>query len=485
MSETMFWPGLLSALLVPWACGTIWTACLLGKTGRHNIPLLLGHGFFVGNFITTLVIRMWDAGGLALGFLPLFCVMLALCLVGAIVLVRYSNYTFLRHPREKLAITGKLFIGLLMALIVWRYAVLTQELLLRPLYGWDSWMNWAPKAIVWYHQLSLVEFISPQAWLNEGAVSTYTLGNAQAWDYPISVPLIQLWAMLGAGTWDHPALYLTWVMVPLCLALVFYGHLRLSLVTAPVAVGACYLLLSMPYVNVHSVLAGYADLWLGGVFAAAVCALYELRRGLDSRYAILCLVLAAFCAQLKVPGIFIGLIIVAFVVRTRLNLAAWKELALAMALVLAFLAILTIGVSFRFPHLGQVILSWEEMRVGRAGSFILRYHSVEGAFAESFFTMINWNLLAYLGIAIAFLGAAAGAWKRKPESELLAVLTGLAFVTAVFTLSGYHTQATNFVALNRALLHVMPALIFVFFLRAANFFGSRAYGASSVTVEKP
>lgn len=476
MNEVMLWPGLLGALIVPWVCGALWCACLLGNTGRHNLPMLLGHGFFVGYFINTVVIRVWDACGLRLAFMPLLAIMLVLCVIGWIVLVRYAGYNTVQQPRQKLSVVARVFVGVLLSLIVWRYATLFQELLLRPLYGWDSWMNWMPKAVVWYHQMSLVEFVSPQTWLDAGTASTYTLGNAQAWDYPISVPIIQLWAMLGAGTWDHPALLLPWLLVPPCLALIFYGHLRLAGAAVPLSLGACYVLLNMPYINVHSVLAGYADLWLGAAFAAAICALYELRRSPDCRYAILCLILAAFCAQLKVPGMFLALIIVIFIARTYLNMALWQELSLAATLVLAFLVLLTVGVSFNFPHLGQVILSWEEMRVGRAGVFKLQYHSVESAFFESYFRMINWNLLVYFTLAITAISAFAGAWKRRPGSELLAVFGGFIFVTAVFTLSGYYSQALNFVALNRALLHIIPALVFVLFLRTAMYFNAGIFG---------
>ena len=40
---------------------------------------------------------------------------------------------------------------MLLALLAWRYLTIVQEMLLRPLYAWDAWMNWVPKAIVWFH----------------------------------------------------------------------------------------------------------------------------------------------------------------------------------------------------------------------------------------------------------------------------------------------------------------------------------------------
>jgi len=119
----------------------------------------------------------------------------------------------------------------LLALLAWRYAVLFEELTLRPLYAWDAWMNWAPKAVVWFHQQVLVEFAHPHDWLQQEGEVLYTLGNRFSSDYPETVPLILLWSMLGGGTADHGAIYLPWVLVPPALGVALYGHLRLAVLS--------------------------------------------------------------------------------------------------------------------------------------------------------------------------------------------------------------------------------------------------------------
>ncbi|MDX1734588.1 MAG: hypothetical protein R3228_09475, partial [Halioglobus sp.] len=359
MAETVSWVGLAIALLLPWLCGSVWVCLLLRGTGRANAALLLGQGFFVGHFGVTLLLRLWDAIGLPLGFLPLSIVLALLSLAGLLLLRGRRTVAVAASARGRTGPAAALCIGVLLLMLLSRYVVLAQELLLRPLYGWDAWMNWVPKAIVWYHHGSLVDFVSPAAWLNPGPAETYTLGNTEAWDYPISVPLIQLWAMLAAGTTDHPALYLSWLLTPLCLALLLYGHLRLAGLGSAACIGACYVLLSMPYINVHTALAGYADLWLGAVFGAAVCALYEWSQCRQWRHAVLCLVLAAFCAQIKVTGIFLGLIVVALLLRAWLRLSPWQDLLAAAAMLAGFAVLMTAGASFTLPHLGQVVLGWE------------------------------------------------------------------------------------------------------------------------------
>ncbi len=465
MSDVFFLQGFLVALLLPWVAGTVWVKYLLARTGRFNWYVVIGQGFFVGYFATTLLVRSWDALGQALNFSYLATILLAITLAG-LALLRTANFAPAITVEEKSEMSPlvKVGVGVLLALIVWRYLFLFEELLLRPLYAWDAWMNWAPKSIVWFHQDYLTNFVSPRRWMYLGSVTDYTLGNGQAWDYPISVPVIILWNMLGAGTWDHPALYLPWMLVPLCLALAIYGHLRLAGVSVALSVLACYVLLSIPYINVHSVLAGYADLWLAAAFGLGVCAIFEWARTRHWAYAVLALILAAFCAQLKVPGIFLGLILLVCVVRTALNLSPKIELIAAVSLLVAFVLMLSVGVSFEAPHLGQVLLSWDEMRVGRVGNFVPKYYHVEEEFLETYFLMANWHLLAYYFFALVLYGLGSGRWVRWPSSEALAAITALVFVVSVFFFTGYFTQAKNFVALNRALLYPVPALIFCCFL---------------------
>ena len=66
----------------------------------------------------------------------------------------------------------KAVVTVLLALLAWRYLTILQELLLRPLYAWDAWMNWAPKAIVWFHLEHLIEFVNPEQWLSRALEST-------------------------------------------------------------------------------------------------------------------------------------------------------------------------------------------------------------------------------------------------------------------------------------------------------------------------
>lgn len=455
-------PGLLVALVLPWLCGGIWTSWLLHRTGRCNLPIVLGLGYFLGMLLVTLFIRLWDALGIPFHFWGLVAVVLVFSAVGAFMRASGTAPPLRSHAMEHVP-PWHLGVGLaLVALIAWRHVTLAQELLLRPLFAWDAWMNWAPKAIVWFHHGSLVDFVGAEQWLLGG--DAYTLGNRQATPYPLALPLIQLWTMLGAGTWDHSALYLPWIFAPLALGLALFGHLRLAGVPFLLAVIAGYFLLSLPYLNVHSVLAGYADLWLAAAFSLAVCALYEWQNSRHWAHAIQWLLLALLCIQLKVPGIALALIVLAFGIRTWIDLPVKLELVLWGVLGLLAVLVLVLGFSLDVPGFGRVGFDAGTLEAGRLGQYELEYHPVWDAFMETLFVMINWNLLWFLlvpyVIYIVYRSVVAG----QGANEFLPVLAALGFLILVFAFTSQYIAAVNFVTLNRALMYPVPALIFCIFL---------------------
>jgi len=460
--------GLGIAVLLPWIAGIAWTHWLMRPMGRYNLSIALGYGYFVGFFLVTLLMRLWDAVLAELNFTGI-AVLLGVSAVAGVLLqalrpaaARVASATAGTHLERALVVV-------LLTLLAWRYLTLGQELVLRPLFAWDAWMNWAPKAVVWFHLGTLAEFVGPGQWLQQDGVAAYTLGNSAASDYPIAVPLIQLWCMLGAGTWDHGAVYLPWLLAPLALALALFGHLRLAGVRlAPAVVGA-YLLLSMPFVNVHTALAGYADIWLAAAFTLGVGALHEWQRERNWRWAAVWIVMAVFCAQLKVPGVFLALILVTCGLRAGLDLRPRIERGLLAAAILAVFVAMAAGFTAELPYLGRVAIGLDHLDLGRAGQFDLAYHPVAPAFARSFFTMLNWHLLGYLvPLLLVYL-----LWQRglpaRPGADVLAVVAAILFLAVVFFFTGYSRQALNFVTLNRALLYPVPALILCCFL---SFFGA-------------
>jgi hypothetical protein len=476
MIDSISYPGLLGALLLPWLLGCIWTRWLLLKSGRWNWFILLGFGYFLGIFFTTVLMRLSDAVGAGLNFSGLATAMALLIVAG--VSVQLKQVVPQQAAQAKVAIRPwqTVLLAILLALLAWRYLTILQELLLRPLYAWDAWMNWAPKAIVWFHLGELVDYVKPEQWLAQAPdANQYTLGNRQASEYPPTVPLILLWSMMGAQNWDHSALFLPWFLAAINLGFALYGQLRLNGCQVLPAALACYLLLNLPYYNVHTVLAGYADIWLAAAFGLSIFALREWHLNRSWRYGLLCVLMAVMCSQLKVPGIVLAAILLAAFFRSWLNPSHKWELIAALVLVVVIALLVLFGVELNVPWLGRLVISADAIEIPRIGQFELAFHPVWKPFAISMFVMINWNIAWYLLLSLTLAAIFRGAPFRQASPEALAILGALLFVALAFFITRHHTAAENFVTLNRALLYLVPALVFYVFAQVQ---GSRIQGSS-------
>jgi len=167
------------------------------------------------------------------------------------------------------------------------------------------------------------------------------------------------------------------------------------------------------------------------------------------------------CAQIKVPGIVLGLAIIACGLRAWVDLRPRTELVVLVAGVLAVVLAMLFEVSLYLPYLGEVALDTRKLVVGRIGSFDIQYYPVGHVFVDTFLQMINWNLLGYLLPLFLLYALLRGRLLRPPSAEVLAVALASLLIVSVFFFTGYYRPALNFATLNRALLYPIPALLFV------------------------
>ena len=467
MADPISYPGLATSLLLPWCLGGIWVHWLFVRSRQPcNWFVVTGLGYFAGIFFTALVVQLWGTANLEASFWKISIFLLVLASGGLLAHGKERGMAWNSQPRAEWPLWQTAVIIILAGLLVWRQESLFRELATKPLYGWDAWMNWAPKAVVWFHRGELVDFVSPEQWLlQSGSTPVYTLGNHDAWAYPPGVPLILLWGMLGAGTSDHSYIYLPWIMASANLGVALYGHLRLAGASVLTALVACYLLLSLPYINVHTVIAGYADLWLTAAFSLAVFALHEWDKQRNWSWGLLCLAFGAMCSQLKTPGLILSMIVLVTFTRSLLRVRYKTEL-LTVAMILAIIGCsLVFGINLSIPFLGNLNISGQSIDMPLFGHFELEYHPVGGALIQSLFLMINWNILWYLLLPLFILKVWHGALLEPVSNELLAILLVMLFFIFVFFFTYKFINVLDFTTVNRALLYPVPALIFYIFLQ--------------------
>jgi hypothetical protein len=458
-------PALAIALLLPWLAGTVTVRRIVGPAPA---TLLLGHGFMLGQLLVILLALAWNRAGLTFAFTPM-----AITLAGfSAIIALAQNWRDVSHRRGLvLGWRDALWLVPLALFLAERGVALTQEILLRPLFAWDAWMNWVPRAVVWFHQGAMAPFVLPEAWLTASAdTMPYTLGNPRANLYPPGIPLLVLWQMLAAGTHDSTLLYLPWLLLPAALALALWGHLRQHDVPRPFCALAVFALLSQPLANTHVALPGYADLWLGVAFALGAMALAEWHRSNHWRWGLLAATLALCCALFKVPGLgFAGLLVVGA------GVLAWKppERWITWAVVTA-LALLLIGLLVGLhPASAQFLADnlaiplpepLPTLRIAPAPLLPLLW--------DNMFLYGNWHLFWLL-----LAGSLAATIYTRHSDALrniacLMFVGGLGLLLAVFGLTHYFNQVANGVTFDRSMLYVVPLGVYVAFALLANTWGA-------------
>ena len=428
----------LRALLgvgLPWIVGYGWLRALR-PVGATNAYVEWGYGHFLGILILTLLMRLVGGFHAPLALRVLVPLLLGVAAAGIIVIRHVAK----RHPGDAvaaavpgdpLAIRG---LAILVALLLlWRLGTLAIEVALRPLFPWDAWTQWATKARVWSQVHALVPFISMEAWL--ARTNGYVDSAPQ---YPTTVPLLQTWMALALGKFDDAMINLPWLAGFVAFGLAAYGQLRAMSISVTWSLFALYMVLSLPLLDTHVALAGYADFHVAAAFALALLALlaWETRR--SAIQVLLFAPMVALLPLLKVPGLvwaataLLGWLVAAFG-------TSWKR-------VIGLATLTGAGAA-----LGAVLL-WRAKIEYVAG---IAEGGVARALLENLFLFDNWHLLWFvlpLVVALAWRDAAA---RMRGTSTSLAC--GVLFLLAIFAGTRAGTWAADYTTINRAVLHLAPA----------------------------
>lgn len=460
----MEWWRVGGALALPWLAGALWVRALWRDAPVAGAwPLALGYGYVLGMLAATLLLRLQAAFGLPLAVIgPTVVLALLAALGGWLTGWRASPpIPIAMNGTRVLKMEPKWSQLLFVLLLVWlgvRLINLALEVWWRPLYPWDAWTTWAVRPRVWSELGQLAPFVDSQRWLADATGSVYVL---EAWNYPHTVPLLALWPTLAYGAWNETAANLPWLGCALALGLGFYGQARLWGAPALTALIFTWLLLSLPLLDTHVALAGYADLWLAAVFGLAVIAFFQWTRNDDRRQGILAVLLALACPLVKLEGAVWLLLFIPALLAARLR-GRWL---LALAGVVAALGLgwwLAGGVIFRLPGLGEVRLTPELIQVPYLGRFSLGYRGGWDPVVKNFLVLANWHLFGYLGlmaivIAIVRVRRRAERWLR---AELIFVATSLLALFVLFFLTDAQRWAEQYTSINRVFLDFVPALLF-------------------------
>ena len=444
------------AWLLVWALGIALVRLLYARRGDWPMPhpaWVGGVGFLLGAFVLTLLMSaVSHAGGsfdrLTIG-LPMLLVTIGLWIVDVRRQGGPRNVATAMSARWRALVARPAMPSLgwlaLLAWLVVRSALLLGEVLRQPLFPWDAWTQWATKARVWFALRHMVPFEPAQQWLT---------GTAAYFDaaphYPATVPLWQVWSSVALGRFDDALMNLPWWLLGVALTLLLYGFLRDRKASPLFALAATWMIVSMPILETHVALAGYADLPMACYLTAAALAGLRALQALSLTSgsptvvrkddAIVALMLIAALPTIKNPGwIWMMTLLPGLLV-------AWLPRH-GMRIVVAGLAI---GVALLFL-------------LGRYEPVILGYHLhfqldvPWHGLVEAYLSFDNWHLLFWV---LPVIVVATRHWLVDRE---LAPLTAVVGSGALFLLLGFSiTSAAVWVedqsTVNRATLHLAPLI---------------------------
>jgi hypothetical protein len=326
----------------------------------------------------------------------------------------------------------------LLAWLALRFVLLLSEVLRRPLYPWDAWMQWSTKARVWYEMKTIMPFGTASQWLVASPGAIYF---DAAPHYPGTVPLTQVWSATLLGRWDDTLVNLPWWITGVAFGLALYGFLRQQQMSALVALVGTWLALSLPILDTHIALAGYADLAMAAYFTLAALTLLRYARTRDWRDLILLALLASACVVIKNPGRVWVMMLLPGMIVALLPRYGMRVVAACFGVVAIVALVLTRS---SIPILGYHLQ--------------LDYDMPWNGLAQAYFAFANWHLLFYGTAAVALLG------RRQLLSREIAPLTiivaaGFAFLMFGFAFTNARAWVEDQSTVNRATLHLAPLIV--------------------------
>ncbi len=443
---------LLLAISLPWLSG-IMLICYLCHLRREWLPktIIAGYGYLLGMILVTLIMRV-----VPLSANLISATLIILCCYPATVIWRQS--TVLQPAKlissiqlNKLKFNWSLLLSVVIAgLIALHFYLVAIEILVKPLFAWDAWATWSVKARTWFELKQMVAFVDRPTWLSQTDQSAHVLN---AWHYPDTVPLIQTWVALMINHWNDALINLPWLFCFIALGLGFYGQLRLLQIPKIIKLIAVYILVSLPLLNTHAAVAGYADLWLSTAYSFLTLSLMQSMISQSSIQLILAVLLAFCVALIKIEGVVLLFTVIPMLV------AKWSSSALSRRLLVAF-GTLLIGLSSVLYFFNELHLS-----IPYLGDFVFAYHPVWDAVLINYFELPVWHLLCYLiviGLLFAILAPSLSAVQRK--LALILPITLIFYIFVLFFLTQNYSWAEHYSSINRITLHLLPSIIFCLLL---------------------
>jgi len=288
--------------------------------------------------------------------------------------------------------------------------------------------------------------------------TTATIGS----DYPLLVPLSEVWVSLGLGRWDDLWVKILFPLFMMSFLLIFYCGLR-QFMGDPAAIFFTFLLSTVSFLSRLSTHNG-ADVPLMYYYSSSVIFMVIWFKNRESFWLMMSGVFTALCMWTKFEGIpLAGLNLFVFALFCGLNRDVVIE---NRAAVVGFLTVITAGfllvsgyrILLNKPYANNITLNKDTL----INFFpnLVRLKEIGYRFQKELFGAPNkWNLVAYVFMATLVFNTRK--CLRRPYVYLLMfIVLNFAMYAAIYIATNfgllYHLESTW----TRMFLHFMPLLLF-------------------------
>jgi hypothetical protein len=439
------------AWLLPLFTGSgVWLA-LRGVRARGDAFAAIGAGWLVGVFLAAASARFAASGETRLAISHAWPWLAGAGIVAwAVAIARWRKASSpVWQTGAVTPLLVRVAITLLLAWIGLRFLTIGQEALLRPVFPWDAWSAWSTKPKTWFYVGHMEPYVSMTEWLSR---ANEALRTQSAWRYPELLAWIEIWFASGASAWNEPLVDVAWCGALAAFAFAAYGYWRANGLAPWLGVALVYALVSLPLVDAHVALAGYADLWLALTLGLVSLAWTRWLIRRDPGQGLLAVATALCLPMIKLEGM-VWLLAFLGVVLLDLVPSQWRWRA-----ALSLAALVVVGV-LAAVGMGAIAISWGSITIPSLGTFALAWHGVGGAIAASLFTLPNWHLLWYAVPVLLVVQRRRFRVDRAARLLGLMLLVDFAFLFVLFFLTTASAWAQDFTSANRLILQLVPSVI--------------------------
>jgi hypothetical protein len=445
-----------------------WLLAMQRDPGPGDGPLAAGYGYALGLLAVVASIHLAGLANMRIGFLPALVLPAVVGVIGwwralprVVPRIRFGIAGARASWREMGRTTQVVCVAMLVLLAV-RMLTLGFESLSRPIFPWEAVSVVASKARIWYETGTLARFVSPVAVL-EG-LGTYTDAEPSALSLP---SLLLVWTANAIGQWQEGAVAFAWWGLGVAIGLAAYGHLRRSGTGVAYSLVFTYVLLSLPLVDTHILLAG-APQWIAAAGVGLSSLAFMRWIVAPSGELLLCVLIGAALALFSLASTWpwFAIFAVAAAIQRWPRVATKLAVGVPLIVALALLALMQTplklgGMAIRFTLAAE----WNEA-------------------PESLILLGNWHLLFGL-----LLFAVVAGWREifAPEwrARTWAVAMGLGLMVVKGTLALIPYWFGGLRDFSYAALQLAPMLVMWIALIAHRLATERTQAAAAGSVSPP